>query len=301
MSARRVLVTGINGFIGRHVATALRARGFTVIGTGRRVDVLADVDEMITAELFDPAQVSELAERAKAQVLLHLAWCTTHGSYRDSPDNVRWEDATVALARRFVAAGGQHIICAGSCIEYIWDERVCDEGDDALSDVHPYERHKAATRTRLAALCEAGNVAFAWARPFFLYGTGEDRRRLVPSVIDALLGQRPPFALQVQARRDYLHVHDVAAALAVLVERRARGTFNVCSGQPVALGDIVRVAAQALDVDPEPLLSNPVPPSPACITGHNAGLRALGWQPQVRLPVGIAALAAGAGAPRVNA
>ena len=59
----RVLLTGAGGFIGRHVATALRMRGHEVIAPGS-----ADFD--LLAEGGPQAAV----EAAQAQVLVHLAW-----------------------------------------------------------------------------------------------------------------------------------------------------------------------------------------------------------------------------------
>ncbi|MFN9029702.1 MAG: NAD-dependent epimerase/dehydratase family protein [Betaproteobacteria bacterium] len=296
-TATRVLLTGAAGFVGRHLAEALRAAGCTVIGAGRSAPRANSCDEFICCDLLAPAARSRLIERAGADTLAHLAWCTEHGRYRDDPANERWQAASVALVEQYLAAGGRHVVATGSCAEYIWDERECDEADPDCSLARPYERAKHGTRAALAMHCARAGATFAWARLFFLYGAGEDERRLVPAVMDALAWRRAPFALQAEAQRDYLHVADVASGLAALACSRAAGTFNVCSGAPVALREIVRAAACLIDADPAPLLVQPLPAQPRRIAGRNARLRALGWAPRVNLACGLAACARTRGLP----
>ena len=70
----RILVTGAGGFLGRYAVTALRDAGWTVIGSGRSTPRVDGLDASIAADLLQQHPAQQLVERAKADVLLHLAW-----------------------------------------------------------------------------------------------------------------------------------------------------------------------------------------------------------------------------------
>jgi len=83
-------------------------------------------------------------------------------------------------------------------------------------------------------------LSFAWLRLFYLYGPREDHRRLIPSVINALLAGRPVATTSGDHMRDYLHVHDAANAIRTIAMSRVTGAINVGSGSAVRIREIVR-------------------------------------------------------------
>jgi nucleoside-diphosphate-sugar epimerase len=244
----RVLVTGASGFIGRWALPALRARGHEVHAIGRRPAAGNDGVTWHAVDLLADASVSRVLADVRAERLLHLAWVTDHGAYWESPLNPRWEDATTSLIAAFTAAGGLRVVCAGTCAEYDWTERSlehadCDESATVTVPRTRYGASKLAVTTWLAS--QAG-MSWASGRVFFAYGEGEDSRRLVPSVVRALLrGDRArtgPGGLV----RDFMHVADVGAAFAALVDSEAQGPVNVGSGAGMTLAAVVAAAASAV-------------------------------------------------------
>jgi GDP-L-fucose synthase len=110
LSTRRVLVTGGNGFLGRHVVAALEGRGCRDVLRPRRADY----------DLTVEADVRRLFEALRPQVVIHLAAVVGGiGANRDSPgrffyENVMMGALTMEHARRsgvekFVGVG---TICA---------------------------------------------------------------------------------------------------------------------------------------------------------------------------------------------
>jgi nucleoside-diphosphate-sugar epimerase len=274
----KVLVTGASGFIGRYVLVQLEKYGITPVVIGRSCPT-GFKGEFIEADLLRAGDCKDLIQRAGASHLVHLAWYAEHGEYWTSPLNLRWADASVRLVEAFCAAGGQKVVTAGTCAEYDWSFGYCREDDTPLNPASMYGATKDATRRLIAAVCRSHRVALAWGRIFLPYGRGEDARRLVPSLIEVFRGKRLPFGVNANAYRDFLHADDVASGFIRLLLSDAEGNYNISSGRPTQIADIVRLIANAFHGDPGMVLalSTERPGEPEVLFGDNGKLKALGW------------------------
>lgn len=285
----KVLLTGANGFIGRHVLDALVERGVEVVTLGRSRPRNTEGIGFIEADLLATADYGRIADAAGATHLLHLAWYVEHGKFWDSPLNDAWSAATAGLVEAFCRSGGKRVVAAGTCYEYRHDDTPCDEESTAIEPTTPYGKAKADTQRRVRDICESHGVAWAWGRIFLLHGQGEGRRRLVPALADALRGHIAPFGVHHDARRDFMHVSDVATAFHALLGDQARGCYNLCSGQATPIQTIVREIADALHTSPDPVLA--LAPAgargPASLFGGNERLAALGWRQALSLREGL--------------
>jgi len=276
----KVLLTGGSGFIGRHVLRALQQHAIPTVLAGRQKPAGIGDAQFIACDLLDASSHQALVQAAAATHLLHLAWVTDPDVYWSSPVNLSWVHASVQLVQSFCATAGKHVVVAGSCAEYDWTHSPCHETQTPLLAQTLYGVAKDATRRLIEAVCAQHGVRCAWARIFFPFGPGEDARRLVPSVIRALQGQSAPFGVNAQTARDFLHVADVASGLLALVQAPATGSYNLCSGAPVRIGDLVCELARLLQRDPSPVLAQASsrPPGPPLLSGDNTRLRSLGWR-----------------------
>jgi len=288
-SDMRVLLTGASGFLGRYVLSQLSQRGIDVLVVGRScpVDYRGDFRQV---DLLQSSDCFDLINSARPTHLMHLAWYAEHGEYWTSPLNLRWAEATVRLVETFAAAGGQKVVAAGTCAEYDWSCGYCREDATPLKPASMYGTAKDATRRLLAAVCSARQLPFAWGRIFLPYGQGEDRRRLIPSLVEVFQGKRPPFGVNASAYRDFLHADDLAGAFIRLLLSDADGSFNISSGRPTQIAEVVKSIATAFNGDPDTVLrlSSERPGEPEILFGENGKLKALGWQP-VHSIAGIAA------------
>ncbi len=89
-----------------------------------------------------------------------------------------------------------------------------------------------------------------WGRIFHLYGPDEDPRRLVASVVRALLGGKEAPTSHGEQVRDLMHVDDVAGAMVALLESRISGAVNVASGEPVRLRRVVELLGELTSASP---------------------------------------------------
>lgn len=277
----RVLLTGASGFIGRFVLNQLMAAGIDAVVVGRSRPNGYNGD-FVEADLLQSDDYNVLVQRTGASHLIHLAWYAEHGKYWTSPLNLRWVEASVRLVEAFCAAGGQKVVTAGTCAEYDWRYGFCRDNVTPLLPATLYGTAKDATRRLLDAVCKAHQTQFAWGRIFVTYGKGEDSRRLIPSLIDVFQGKRSPFGVNANAYRDFLHVQDVANGFVRLLLSDAQGNYNIASGQPTQIAEVVRSLAHAFHADPRIVLdlSTERPGEPEILFGDSQGLKALAWQPK---------------------
>lgn len=280
----KVLITGASGFIGSHVLKCLQSSkvDLVVVGRIRPVGYLGD---FIKADLLGKSDFNNLISEANASHLVHLAWYAEHGSYWSSSLNLRWVESSVKLAEAFCEAGGQHIVAAGTCAEYDWSYGYCIEDKIPLIPATLYGTAKDATRRLLKALCANYNVTCSWGRIFIPYGPGEDSRRLIPSLNNVFNLKQPPFAVGSHSFRDLLHVQDVASGIMSLLTSRAHGEFNICSGIPTQISEVINLIAKARNQDPRIIFEHSVSRigEPHMIVGENKKLALLGWSAKHKL------------------
>ncbi len=110
-------------------------------------------------------------------------------------------------------------------------------------------------------------------------GLGEDRRRLIPSLIDVFQGHKEPFAVNIEGYRDILHASDVAKGFITMLLSNAEGTFNVSSGKPTAIRQIVQELAALCGGDPWQVmgLQNKGTNEPRLLVGDSSQLKEEGW------------------------
>lgn len=233
----RVVVTGASGFIGRPVAEALLARGATLLALGRSDPHMRGV-EFLNCDLLSDDPTAALVQ-ARADILVHCAWDTTHGAFWTSPANSDWLRATLRLAEAFRAAGGGRFVGIGSCAEYDW---TCLPPDGVVAEAAPCNPATPYGQAKLEAfrqLCALDGLALAWARLFLLYGPGEKAGRLVPSVLDALRKGEPAKIASGRPVRDFMTTAEAGQAIAALALSGVDGAVNIGSGRPQSILEFV--------------------------------------------------------------
>jgi nucleoside-diphosphate-sugar epimerase len=291
-----VLVSGAGGFIGRWSVPALLKRGYEVhaVLSGRSSGAVPDElrgAEIHFADLLSEAPTEQLLAKVNATHLLHFAWIATPGLYWNSPENFQWLAAGGRLLRSFGAHGGRRVLMAGSCAEYDWSQVAeCDELRSPLAASSPYAECKIALQKSLVEFGRRAGISSAWGRIFFQFGPYEHPDRLVPSVIcNLLLGREAPCSHGGQIR-SFLHVADVGAAFAAVLDSGVEGPVNIGSDERIALFDLIhrigdeigRPELLRMGARPAPMGEPPVL-LPATHRLHDE----VGWRPQLTLNAGL--------------
>jgi nucleoside-diphosphate-sugar epimerase len=281
----RILLTGATGFIGAHVARALVARGAQVHGLalpGAPRDRLADIAsrlELHEGDLSDAAWTQATVGSLAPDAVIHLAWYAEPGTYlRAIPENLASLRGGMNLLEALAGGGTcRRVVLAGTCLE-----------NQATPQPTIYAAAKSAQH-QLAMGFAAASMTAACAHIHYLYGPGEDERRVIPTVTRSLLRGEPIDVTSGSQSRDYLHVADIAEALCRIAESDATGRVDICTGKPVTLRDVFEEIARATGT-PQLLRIGALPDSESTgwpATGDPTALLATGWQPSYNLRQGI--------------
>lgn len=197
-----------------------------------------------TPNLFTEAthRLEELLEGS--ETLVHAAWYAEPGKYLTSPENLACLSGTLTLARAFAAVGGKRFVGVGTCAEYDTSAGLL-AADTPLAPNTLYAACKAAAAQVLGHFLSAEGISFAWCRIFYLYGEGEDERRLVPYIRGQLKAGQEVLLSRGDQVRDFLDVKDAGRMIADVAMGQQQGPVNICSGEGVTVRQLAeRIAGQ---------------------------------------------------------
>jgi len=146
------------------------------------------------------------------------------------------------LARGVVQAGVKRLIGVGTCFEYDLSVGVLSV-DTPLKPITPYAGAKAALYLGLDHWLQTHSVEFAWCRLFYLYGEGEDSRRLVSYLRSKLEKGEPVELTSGKQIRDFLDVAEAGRMIADVVLSDQTGPVNICSGVPITVRQLAEQIA----------------------------------------------------------
>jgi nucleoside-diphosphate-sugar epimerase len=235
-----VTLTGATGFVGRQILRTLLERGCSVRVLVRDPSGLPDVRARGALQVVQtPDLFAEVASRLEqllegSETLVHAAWYAEPGEYLTSPMNLACLTGTLNLARAFASVGGKRFVGIGTCAEYDSAAGLMTT-DTPLAPNTLYAACKASASQVLRLFLRAEDMGFAWCRIFYLYGEGEDERRLVPYIRRQLEdGQEVLLTSGLQVR-DFLDVRDAGRMIADVALGQQEGAVNICSGEAVTV------------------------------------------------------------------
>ena len=297
----RVLVTGATGFVGRHLLDALRAAGHEPVAVGGPLDG----PPAVGLNIVDAQAVRRVVDAAAPEAIVHLA------GQAFVPQSVADPLGTLAVnaggtanvleaarAYRDRVGAPLRVLLISSAEVYGVQrpERMPLDENAVIRPANAYAASKAAAEAYALAWHRSYDLDCVIARPFNHIGPGQDPRFVVPSFAHQLAqiaAGAPPVMLvgNLEPQRDFLDVRDVVAAYVLLLANgRAGEVYNICSGHPVAIREVLRqlitIAGVAVEVrdDPERVRSSDLP----ILSGDATKLRAAtGWAPQYALATSL--------------
>jgi nucleoside-diphosphate-sugar epimerase len=248
----RTLVTGGNGFLGRHLVSALRARGDQVVVLARRAapDLAAEGVQVCIGDLTDYRSLREACDGA--ELVLHAAsHVGAWGAARDfHAVNV---EGTRNVIRACRDAGARKLVYTSTPSVVFGATPIRNGNEDLpypkqyLSD---YQRTKAQAEREVLAAHGEGRLATTALRPHAIWGAGD--RHLLPRLIAAAGQGRLKIVGDGSNCLSMTHVRNAARAhlQAAGSDRTGGKAYFVNDPQPVNLWSWVNQIVTALGLPP---------------------------------------------------
>lgn len=231
---KTILLTGAAGFVGNQILKALgkSVQIVPVVRFGKEsvFEGLSNVDRVVSSpDIFQESADWWATQCEGVDTVVHSAWYAEPQKYLHSPQNMDCLIGSLSLAKGAVKVGVKRFVGIGTCFEYDVSGGVLSI-DTPLGPLTPYAGAKAALYTMLSQWLPQQSVEFAWCRLFYLYGEGEDERRLVPYLRKQLFNGEPAELTSGDKTRDFLDVALAGRRIANLVSSNQVGPVNICSG-----------------------------------------------------------------------
>ncbi len=253
---RKLLITGIAGFTGAHLAAAQRAAGWSVIGL-HHPDVPHGNEHDLAADLLETDRIADWIAAERPSHIVHLA-AASHvvgdalGFYRNNV--LGTESLFDAIAKSGVVP--RKVIVASSANVYGNAERSPIAEDAPLRPMNHYALSKVATELLAAKWFD--RLPIVITRPFNYTGPGQSVSFVVPKIVAAFCARQPVLKLgNLDVARDLSDVRFVIEAYARLLTGDAASLIvNLCSGRSVSLARLLDLMEQVagfrprVEVDP---------------------------------------------------
>ena len=232
----RILLTGATGFVGRQILKVLESQGHKtriVVRPGwrKRIEISNKLTQVVeTSDLCHETFDWWCDVLKDINIIIHSAWYAEPEKYLTSPKNLDHLINVLQLAKAANAAQIKRFVGLGTCIEYQLTDEILTL-DTPLEPTTPYSAAKVAAYHSLLQYFTHTDINFLWCRLFYLYGEGEDVRRLVPYLHEKLSrGEVADLSSGVQIR-DFIDVKDAAKMIVEGAFSQKTGAANICTGE----------------------------------------------------------------------
>ena len=283
----RALVTGVSGFVGRHLVAHLADHGDDVEGCDR-----ADG----SVDIVDLDSVRSVIDRARPEVVYHLAgWSDVGGSWA-APVEVFRANAegtlNVLLACAEFKVGRVIAVSSADVYGIVHDDELPITEANPLRPITPYAASKVAADYLALQAWLGSQLPVVRVRAFNHLGPGQSPKFVAPALAERIARNERDGATAIpvgnlSARRDFTDVRDVVRAYRLLAESGESGeAYNVCSGQAVSVQDLagrlLSMARHPMQLEPDPRLERPID-VPVLLGDYSLLGRATGWKPEIPL------------------
>lgn len=282
------LITGVSGFVGKHLQSQLTIGGWQVYG----FDVRPRTKDVFVGDLTDHAAVSHAIVESKPDVIFHLAGVIKS----DSPEIFYKVNllGTLALFNATIESGVRSKVVVASS-SAVYGRKSGEKPIAERTPLHPvtdYAVSKVAQEMAALRYYDSYDLPVMIVRMFNLLGPGQPADLACSAFARQIAlaertGQTEIVTGNLDARRDFVDVRDAVRAFEMIAENGKAGQiYNVCSGKAVSLqtclSEMLSQAQRQLTpkIDAERVQKNDIPIQ---VGSYQKIKKTCGWYPKISL------------------
>ena len=253
----RVLITGVAGFAGSHLAEYLLSQGYKVSGLILPGDPAENISsfktklELHEANLLDEAALKSALEAARPNYIFHLAGISDVKEAQRKPDrtfevNAIGQINLLEMVKKVEL--NPAIMVVGSVLEYGRPGKLPITEQTPLNPLEPYATSKVAQDYIAQQYFMSDDLKIVRVRPFNHTGPRRPAGYLCSSFARQIAQIETGAARPIvevgdpDYRRDLTDVRDMVAAYLLAVKNcTAGGIYNICSGRSITIGEILDI------------------------------------------------------------
>ena len=241
-----ILITGITGFLGSHIARTLSASGIKVIGLKRiKSDTWRCRDfnnKVHWIDLDVHGNWREELKKLAPTVVVHCAWNGVEAKQRESwTEQATNIDLLIQLLEISKETSISKFIFLGSQAEYgvlhskVSEQHICQPKG-------AYGAIKSAALQIVKAFCEENFIDWVWLRVFSVFGEMEGNNWLIPSLVRKMKTEMEIDLTAGEQRYAYLYASDFSAIVTTIIKQPIlSGVYNISSNKVYPLKTVLEL------------------------------------------------------------
>jgi GDP-4-dehydro-6-deoxy-D-mannose reductase len=298
LNHKTILIAGINGFVGNHLAHILRDNYPQANVFGIDLFQVSTLHKTFVVDLRDKSAIVHLIQDLKPDCIFHLAGVIYSSNWDELFQSNVQTTSNLLESLKLANISSCRVVIPGSAAEYglISPTDLPLAESHVLNPITPYGVAKA-WQTTIARYFASQGVNVLIGRIFNLIGKGASENSSIGSFENQLRkiknGTSPPEIVSgnLTSKRDFIDISDACQALIDLAIKGKTGEiYNICSGKSISMEQILLKMIERLGLEIEIVVDSKRIKKDEIwdIYGTNKKINIdVGWEPRVPIDVSI--------------
>ena len=244
----KIVITGANGYIGSNLTKLCIDNGHDVVAVDINDEYIDNRATYIKADIFS-RNIDFFHRFGQSDALIHLAW--RNGFVHNDESHINDLPYHYAFLKSIIDSGIKYLSVLGTVHEVGYYEGSVDEYTPC-KPMSLYGVAKNALRQSVELLASNKNIAFHWLRAYYIVGNDLRSNSVFGKLLRKAQDGEKMFPFNSGKNKyDFITIDELSKQiLAATLQNRITGTINVCSGNPISLGERIEkfVADNKLDI-----------------------------------------------------